>query len=134
MRKEYINGTEVKIHDVASAKQAKILELKMLLDAKLKQGFMTHLGFKIDCLSKSVADFAQNLQYMESASLSETDVMDYENKLHEHISFSDYKKMCIGLGTYVFQLRKSYWAEREKIQSLSNFNKIKAYKPTIEGD
>ncbi len=133
MRKEYINGTEVKIHDVASAKQAKLLELKMLYNAKLKQGYESSVGIKVDCLPKNVSDFSQNLQYMELAGITKTLVMDFYNKAHVDVSYDDYKTICQELGAHLIHIRTLYWLERTKIMNFINFNKIKAYMPSLAG-
>lgn len=73
-------------------KEKKKGEIKRELQTAREQGLSVSLGFKIDIMQENVIDWQGNYEAMKLKGLTETNVRDYDNKLHT-ISFSDYETM-----------------------------------------
>ena len=80
-----------------------------------EEGFMTSLGFKIDCKDRDVNNFANGKQLLDASGVTETIVIDYDNQTHT-ISATDYTKIVLELGGYVMQLLK----EKQIMRGLIN--------------
>jgi len=111
--KKYIEP--VKVKTLAELKKEKLVEIKSTHQQIKTEGFMTSLGFKIDCDDKSINNFANGKQLLDISKASQTLVVDFDNVSHTVIA-TDYTKIVLELGGYIIKLL----TEKQRARDLVN--------------
>jgi len=105
-------------------KENKLKELKVVHQQIKTEGFITSLGFKIDCEDKNVNDFANGKQLLDVAGLDSINVVDYDNVTRE-LTAEQYTNMVVELGAYMMQLLMEKQTLRDLVNEATTIEEAK---------
>jgi hypothetical protein len=95
-------------------------EIKVASEVALSEGFMTSLGFRVKCLAEDQNAFGLSLLLMmlkvQQDPAVKIKVRDYDNVDHE-LTYDEYCRMCLEMGTYVLQQRYTVWSQVDQIKN-----------------
>jgi len=106
-------------------KQQKKAEIKRVFEEELRKGYLTSLGFRVDCKLEDLNNFDVALKLAEMAGMTEITIRDYDN-ITRTLTFDEYKQMCLELGQYIQELFKKKWTLQAQVDKATTKEELAA--------